>query len=79
MIGVRFIRPMAPHGAGDTRMMPSEAAALAFVDASDGAAELYEFPTDPHAAGSGYQPPVIKPMRPGRGRQGLITKLFGEG
>ena len=74
MIGVKFVKPVSPHGIGDTRLMPSEAAALAFVEASGGAAELYEFPAESHAHEVGWRPPVTKPMRPGSGRQGLRTK-----
>lgn len=72
MIGVRFIQPVRPYGAGDTAMLP-EQAAQAVVDS--GEAELYEFPSAAHAHEPGYRPPVTKPMKPGAsGRQSLLTK-----
>lgn len=75
MIGVKFVRAVTPHGIGDTRLMPSEDAALAFVEASDGAAELYEFPAEPHAHAVGFRPEVTKPMTPAAGgKQSYRTK-----
>ena len=49
MIGVRFTKPVRPYGAGDTALLPDDAA-RAVVDAGD--AELYEFPAAPHAVGA---------------------------
>jgi hypothetical protein len=71
MIGVKFTRAVRPYGAGDTAMLPEDAA-QAVVDS--GEAELYQFPSDPHAHEAGYKPPVTKPMKPGGGRQGYRTK-----
>ena len=63
MIGVKFNRHVRPYGEGDTALLPEDAAQAA-VDAGD--AELYEFPTAPHAHEAGYTVPITKPMRPGK-------------
>jgi hypothetical protein len=63
MIGVKFNRPVRPYGAGDTALLPEEAA-QAVVDS--GEADLYEFPAQPHAHEVGYAVPVTKPLRPGK-------------
>lgn len=65
MIGVKFTRAVRPYGVGDTALLP-ESVAQAVVDA--GEADLYEFPSGPHAHEAGYKPAVTKPMKP------LITK-----
>lgn len=72
MISVRFIRPVRPYGAGDTALLPEDAA-QAVVDAGD--AELADLPDAPHAHETGYRPPVTKPLQPAAaGREGYFTK-----
>lgn len=65
MIGVKFLKSCSPYGAGDTALLPEDAAQVV-VDS--GEAELYEFPANPHAHEAGYQPsaaatsvPVVRP------------------
>lgn len=72
MIGVRFLRAVRPYGAGDTAVLPDDAAA-AVVAAGD--AELAELPDAPHAHEAGYRPPVTKPLQAATGgRDGAAGK-----
>lgn len=64
MIGVRFTKPVAPFGVGDTAMLP-EGVAQTVVD--NGEAELYEFPASPHACAAMNEAPSTKVMEPGQG------------
>jgi len=61
MIGVRFINPVRPYGAGDVAALPEDAA-QAVVDAGD--AELCDLPEAPHAHEAGFRPEITKPMEP---------------
>lgn len=53
MQAVRFTRAMAPHGAGDTRMLPDDVAKRL---EAEGAVELGSFPGGPFASDGRFVP-----------------------
>ena len=68
MKGVKFIKPVAPYGAGDPALLQDDVDKVI----ASGEAEPYAFPTDAHAHEAGYRPSAV--AEPSRREQKLSLR-----